>query len=288
MATLNCWLASHSFSEWSCFIPNRVVKQGISRPDSAGKWRVHPGFRQIPKGRSDRTQLPVLRFRLPSRQIPRSPDVTPNARRLEKFSGGGWDHSATLHYGHFNRVPMSLVFKREQARGHPELSLLGFNLRQLLENVQSGFPALISRPLEVWIQTQPTLACVVEDSPSACIRLHSVLNHPQTPERVVAFILEHELLHLIVPPREVNSERKLHPPEFWEAEKRVSQDRGLAWGWITLVLGDCLRRDKRAECTFVKANWKRLMNSERPTMERIGSIMESSTAAARVQEGPLL
>jgi hypothetical protein len=56
-----------------------------------------------------------------------------------------------------------------------------------------------------------------------------VLNHPQTPRSVVEFILCHEMLHLVLPPRDVSGHLKTHPPEFWEAENRVEADgRGIS------------------------------------------------------------
>jgi hypothetical protein len=183
---------------------------------------------------------------------------------------------------------MSLILHQDGVREHPELSLLDFDPRRLLGDVRSGFPALASRPIEVWLHRQPTLACLVDEGAAACIHLHSVLNHPQTPPRVMAFILRHELLHLLVPPRTVNGKWQAHPPEFWEAEKELCPDRVLAWRWITLVLGGCLRQDKRKECNFVKASWKRLMNGERPTLDQIAEILESRKTDARSEGEPLL
>ena len=58
---------------------------------------------------------------------------------------------------------MSPVLHGEKPFGHPELSLLGFDLGRLLEQVRSGFPALASRRIEVWLRHQPMLACVTEE-----------------------------------------------------------------------------------------------------------------------------
>lgn len=159
--------------------------------------------------------------------------------------------------------------RRLQVPGHPELSVLDFDLGRLLAEVQRDFPTLASRRIEVWLRTQSTLACITDERESACICLHSVLNHPETPRRVIAFILCHELIHLLVPPRDVDGKRKSHPPEFWEAERKRSPDRGLAWGWVILVLGACLRSNRKKECTFVKRNWKCHMNGGRPTLEQL-------------------
>jgi hypothetical protein len=168
---------------------------------------------------------------------------------------------------------MSLVLRRSRIQGYPELSLLKFQLNGLVAEARRDFPTLACRRIEVWLQTQSTLACIVDEGESACIRLHSVLNHPETPRRVIAFILCHELIHLLVPPRDVDGKRKSHPPEFWETEHRLSPDRASAWGWLILVLGACLQSNRRKECTFVKRNWNCLMNGERPTLEQLASLL---------------
>ena len=183
---------------------------------------------------------------------------------------------------------MSLVLQKEQARGHPEFSLLGFNLRGLLDHVRTGFPALAGKPVEVWLQSQATLACVADEGASACIHLHSVLNHPQTPAGVIAFILGHEMLHLLIPPRDVDGERKSHPPEFWETERQMFPEGGIAWAWLIVVLGGCLKRDKRRECTLVKRNWKRQMDNERPTLEWLAAFRGSRPLAPGRQAEPIL
>lgn len=182
---------------------------------------------------------------------------------------------------------MSKVFHRARARGHPELSLLGFDVRHLNANVQARFPSLNAKPTRVWLQTQSTLACVQDHGDSASICLHSVLNHAQTPRSVVEFILCHEMLHLVLPPRDVSGHLKAHPPEFWQAEKRFPH-RADSWGWILIVLGACLKRDKRQECTFVKPNWKRLMDAERPSLERVAALLDRGVAPPKGNEVILL
>lgn len=151
--------------------------------------------------------------------------------------------------------------------GESELPLFSFDLRELLAREQVKVPALPPLQLEIWIQNQPTLACIQSDSTKAAIRLHSVLNHADTPESVIAFILCHELLHLVIPPEKLNGRLITHPPSFREGEIRLSPNRTLAWGWLFLELGQCMKVDAKRECTFVKSNWKHLMNERRSTME---------------------
>lgn len=183
---------------------------------------------------------------------------------------------------------MSLFLRREQDRGHPELSFFDFDLRRLLDRTKNTFPSLVSTPVEVWVQRQATLACIRTSGAPVSIHLHSVLNHPTTSERVVAFILCHELLHLIIPPREVSGKCSAHPPEFWDTEQDMLPDRSLTYGWLILVLGSCLKRDKEQECTFVKTNWKKLMNENRPTLDQIETIRDCSKSVAQDKEELLL
>ena len=164
------------------------------------------------------------------------------------------------------------ISRGNRARGHPELSFLGFDIGQTLARSRILFPGLASKRIEVCLQTQSTLACVNETG-SACIRLHTVLNHPGTPERVIAFIIGHELLHLQMPSRNVGGVRITHPPEFWETEREMFPDRIMAWNWILLVLGRCLKSDSLQQGTFVTPSWRRLINLERPTIELISAML---------------
>ena len=168
-------------------------------------------------------------------------------------------------------MSMLSAHARRVIRGHPELSLLDFDVGRTIVDVRREFPTLAPRQIEVWLQAQSTLSCITDEGESTCIRLHPVLNHSGTPRAVIKFILCHELIHLLVPPREVDGKRKTHSPEFWAAERKRCPNRIVAWSWIITVLGPCLRSDRRKECIFVKRNWKLLMHERRPTLEQISS-----------------
>ncbi len=96
------------------------------------------------------------------------------------------------------------------------------------------------------------------------------------------------MLHLVVPARDVSGKLKVHPPEFWEAEREMFPERGVAWAWMIAVLGSCLRVVKRQECTFVKPSWKRLMCGERRTLEQITALLKDGPPAASEKAEPLL
>jgi len=170
---------------------------------------------------------------------------------------------------------MSHFPRRLQVSNHPEFNLLDFDLGGLLAEVRSDFPMLGRYRIEIWLRAQPTLACIAPDGKSACIWLHAVLNHPETPRSVIEFIICHELIHLLLPPRNVDGKRTTHPPEFWQVEGERIPNRAAAWRWILVVLGSCLRIDRQKECTFVSRKWKSLLNGSRPTLEMLSSVFDA-------------
>jgi hypothetical protein len=166
---------------------------------------------------------------------------------------------------------------RRKSHGHPELPFFGFDLYSVLTRARSRLPLIADHPVALLILKQPPLACI-ETSDKPCILLHSVLNHYQTPEMVVDFILTHELLHLLVPPKEINGIMKSHPPEFREAERRTFPEVELAWNWLIMALGPWLKRDPKKETTFVKATWRRLVRVERPSIEQVSKLLNPKMA----------
>jgi len=183
---------------------------------------------------------------------------------------------------------MSRRHLRRTRIGAPELPMFPFDLADVLGRVRAGFPELSSVKVTIWVQSQPTLACIGSEHSEAVIRLHAVLNHPDTPEEVIAFVLCHELLHRVIPPREIQGRVVVHPAEFWTAERERAPNRSLAWGWMYVVLRECLKKDEKRECTFVKANWKRLMNERRPSLAEVSELLQGDVRLAEEMREPLL
>ena len=156
----------------------------------------------------------------------------------------------------------------------PKLPFFAFNIYSVLKRAQERLPSLAEKSVSVWIMKQPTLACI-EIGKSASISLHAILNHPQTPELVIDYILTHELLHLIVGPRKIDGILKKHPPEFCDAERRSFPELEQAWNWLMLVLGDCLKRDEEKECIYIKRFWRRSMKFDRPPIEQVLEIFKA-------------
>lgn len=122
--------------------------------------------------------------------------------------------------------------------GQPELNFLSFDPFLMLAKVQSEFSALRGTyHIELVVKSHATLASVRHRKGEVLILVHSILNHQDTPVEVIEFVLRHELLHLMIPPREVDGKCKSHPPEFWETENRVSPMKEPVWDWLFGVLG---------------------------------------------------
>lgn len=62
------------------------------------------------------------------------------------------------------------------------------------------------------------------------IRVHPALDRQWVPRYFVAFIVYHELLHALFPPREGQSRREVHTPEFRAMERRFPDyDKAMEW-----------------------------------------------------------
>lgn len=180
-----------------------------------------------------------------------------------------------------------------------EIELVRFDTTRMLADIQrSIFPKLTARVTCQYRHT-PTLGFIRKFGDDRyAISLHSIFNHPDTPELVIRHVLIHELLHIEVPPRglregEVDpriSEKRTrrakkdlglisHPTEFWEREKEISPDRKLAMGWILEAFSDRLEMHSEEECIKVK-KWRREYGCGiiRPTLEeaRNGNYYNSS------------
>jgi hypothetical protein len=170
--------------------------------------------------------------------------------------------------------------------GEPQLPMFNFSLPCLLNEVRGEFLELLSKRVTVWLRIQPTLATVQLDDDEIVINLHAVLNHAQTPEQVIGFILRHEMLHMIIPPREVDGIVVSHPPEFWAVE-RDFPDRVPVWNWLTVSLGSCMRSNKKQQCTFITREWKTRMCGRRLSLSQVMDIVKLAGSTRNVEEESL-
>jgi hypothetical protein len=143
-----------------------------------------------------------------------------------------------------------------RARNQPNLWFTSFPIADLLHEVRMAYFPHLNRQIDYYAVNRGPLACITILEHRATIFFHQILNHGDTPADVVRFICKHELLHLQISTAEVNGRKTAHPPEFWEAEKRIAPERGLAWNWIWVNLGLCIKRRPKLERIDVLPNWR--------------------------------
>jgi hypothetical protein len=182
-------------------------------------------------------------------------------------------------------VATSLISQLRQL-GEPQLPMFNFSLPSLLNKVRGEFPELLSKRVMVWLCIQPTLATVELNDNEIVISIHAVLNHAQTPEQVIGFILRHELLHMIIPPREVNGVVVSHPPEFWTVE-RDFPDRVPVWNWLTVLLGPCMRSNKKQQRTLITREWKKRMHGRRLSLNQFMDIVTPAGRKRNIEKESL-
>ena len=154
------------------------------------------------------------------------------------------------------------------------LPFLDFDLSALLQEVISrDFPNLetsvsVSFFKAVLSQTE-TLANVALGARAAKIRIHEILNRSDTPRDIIEFILVHEMLHMVIRPRQTDGRTVQNPPEFWEAELRLFPARRLAWDWLSWTLIPWLKSDGKRERTLVLRGWHKGARRSFPTIEEV-------------------
>ena len=177
-----------------------------------------------------------------------------------------------------------------QAISQGELELVRFDTNAVLREIQRTLFPKITSQVTCNYGHIPTLGFVEKVGENRhVISLHSMFNHPDTPELVIRHILIHELLHIEVPPRDLRegevdpriSRKKgreegpplgpiLHPAEFWVRERELSPGRIVAMRWIFEAFWGLLQYRPREEGIWVR-KWRREFGRhvERPTIEQI-------------------
>ena len=123
---------------------------------------------------------------------------------------------------------------------------------------QELFPAVSISP-EVIFANGSFLGCISHgiSKQGSLICLHEILNGPDVPEQVFRHILTHELIHLVVAPRELDGKITTHPPEFWRLEHDLCPERTWIWEWLWDHFHSCLIIDRKNECLKVKRDWRK-------------------------------
>jgi hypothetical protein len=142
------------------------------------------------------------------------------------------------------------------ARTRPGLDFLPFSSADLLIAIQGELFADIPHDVRIHFVARGPLACITDQETRADIYIHQLLNHSATPSEVIRLIIVHELLHLRIPPVDVQDRVLQHPPQFRAAERELLPDRRDAWAWIWGNLWSCLKIRRRLEQIDVLSNWK--------------------------------
>ncbi len=125
-----------------------------------------------------------------------------------------------------------------QRRGRKHLDPVGDH-RSLLESYLRVSLAmdlqLADAPRLGWSRTRSTRRFGHHDGDHDCIILSRALDDPKVPEFVLDFVVYHELLHIVHPPRMGSGNKRIvHPREFRAAEARFPQ-RKEAEAWLTRI-----------------------------------------------------
>lgn len=84
-----------------------------------------------------------------------------------------------------------------------------------------------------WSKTRSRRRFGHQDADHGAIIISKVLDDPKVPEFVLDYVVYHELLHIVIPPRMGSgSKRIVHPKEFKQAEARFPQ-HAEAERWLT-------------------------------------------------------
>ena len=162
---------------------------------------------------------------------------------------------------------MSISLKKP--KGYPEISFLSFDVRALLQKVQNNIGLNSVAPVSFTLQTMELLACIRlgQGETGGDIYIHSLFNRPDVPQPVIEHILYHELLHLIIPSRNIDGKRVNHPPEFWDAEKALVPWKSASWEWMYSAFWDVIKIDPINECVRVKKSWRKLQQNPYPSWQ---------------------
>lgn len=131
--------------------------------------------------------------------------------------------------------------------------------------------------IPVLFVAQEPLACILHDQTTAEILLHRLLNTPETPPAVFLHVFTHEMLHLVIPARDVDGKKTIHPPEFFAQEDALAPERRESYAWLWFNFGGFLKDDRKREGVTVKRGWQRIMHAPRVPLERCNEIRAQLT-----------
>lgn len=172
-------------------------------------------------------------------------------------------------------MPKKSRFKREWYESpQTELPRTRFSIDELLDELlATTFLDIAVRPAWAFLETD-SLAFVRQETNRPFIGLSYLLNHPETPQQVMRDILTHELLHLRIPPREIEGKIVSHPPEFWEAQKILIPSFSISFAWCQIAFFTTVDIDREREGVWVhRKRARKDRDGGRPTLEFIHELI---------------
>jgi hypothetical protein len=163
------------------------------------------------------------------------------------------------------------LHRQHQARKTPLLIFTASDVVGMADALRREFFPTVSISPEVIFTNGSFLGCISRTAPApeSLICLHEILNSPDVPEQVFRHILTHELIHLVVAPREVDGKVTTHPPEFWQLENDLCPERSWIWEWLWDNFHSCLLIDKKNECIKVKRDWRKRTHLQCRSLDEI-------------------
>ena len=138
-----------------------------------------------------------------------------------------------------------------RARGAAhDLAALAEELRR--EHFVAEFPAPADLPPITFGRGTPgrarrTLRLGSCEPDGRLVRIHPVLDQPGVPRFFVRFVLHHELLHAVIPPRPAAGGRWIHHGPDFRARERAYPDYARARAWEDENIGRLLRSARRGQ-----------------------------------------
>lgn len=130
-----------------------------------------------------------------------------------------------------------------------EVPFVSYNINDMIKEYQSMLNIDNSIKVSINFRQMPTLASIHTENKD--IMIHTILNNSETPQDVIAYIIKHELLHLIISPRMIDGKMTSHPPEFYEEQTKISPEGDEIFFWLFRKYFHYLKQDNKAECIYV-------------------------------------
>jgi hypothetical protein len=136
-----------------------------------------------------------------------------------------------------------------RARGECyDLAALAADLAR--KELADAFPSASSLPRLTWgrqgpSRTRHSIRLGSYDQEGGVVRIHTALDQPAVPEFFVRYVLFHELLHAVHPPRKGDGARWIHHGREFKKREKAYPDYARAIAWEKAHIKDVIRSARR-------------------------------------------